>query len=344
MRFAILVAAALAAAGSACAVTPVGDALQRPALKVKAPERGVLLSAAQAGQRIVAVGERGLVVVSDDRGDHWRQMASPVSVTLTMVRFADDQHGVAVGHGGVVLTTRDAGETWVRRLDGRTLAELAQAAANTPQARQEADRWVADGPDKPFLDVLLWDAKRMLAVGAYGLAFYSDDAGESWTPWMSRLPNPRGLHWYVVRRMGDTVLLAGEQALLALSNDAGQTFQPLASPYKGSWFAGEMLQDGTWVLGGLRGNVWQSTDQGQRWTPLSSPVAATVTAMTQQPDGALLMATQAGVLLRRQGVALQPMATDPLPMPAALLSVGEGRTLSLGVAGVVAVEHKGVRP
>lgn len=344
MRFAILMAAALAAAGSACASTPVSDALQRPALRVKAPERGVLLSAAQAGQRIVAVGERGLIVISDDRGNRWRQMASPVSVTLTMVRFADDRHGVAVGHGGVVLTTQDAGETWTRRLDGRKLAELAQALANTPQARQEAERWVAEGPDKPFLDVLLWDAKRMLAVGAYGLAFYSDDAGESWVPWMSRLPNPRGLHWYVVRRMGDTVLLAGEQALLAHSSDAGSTFQPLASPYKGSWFAGEMLPDGAWVLGGLRGNVWQSTDQGRHWTPLSSPVAASVTAMAQEPNGGLVMATQAGVLLQRQGNTLRPLASDPLPMPAALLPLGEGRTLSLGVAGVVAVEHKGVRP
>ena len=48
MRFPIFMAAALAAAGYACAAAPVGDALQRPALSVKAPQRSVLLSAAEA--------------------------------------------------------------------------------------------------------------------------------------------------------------------------------------------------------------------------------------------------------------------------------------------------------
>ena len=76
--------------------------------------------------RIVAVGERGLVILSDDRGASWRQVPSPVSVTLTMVRFADEQHGVAVGHGGTVLTTDDAGTTW--RLPSDT--ELAFAAGS----------------------------------------------------------------------------------------------------------------------------------------------------------------------------------------------------------------------
>ena len=342
MRLSIPLAAALVAtlnvAGAGLAQAQVGDALRRPALAVKAPQRAVLLAAAQAGARTVAVGERGIVALSDDRGATWRQAPSPVSVTLTMVRFADEKNGVAVGHGGTVLTTTDAGASWRLRLDGRRLATLAQASATTPEARQDAERLLADGPDKPFLDVLQWDAKRILAVGAYGLAFYSADGGESWAPWMDRLPNPKALHWYVARRAGDTLLLAGEQGLLARSDDGGQTFQTMNSPYKGSWFAGEIRPDGQAVLAGLRGNVWRSTDGGAQWTQLVSPVPSTITAMAVDAKGGLLLASQAGVVLRLQGDALQPLKAPPVPMPSALLPLQDGPLLTLGVAGVVPVD------
>jgi photosystem II stability/assembly factor-like uncharacterized protein len=347
MRCSVFFFAAIAWAGSlaaqAQAQAPVGDALQRPALAVKAPQRAVLLSAALAGSRVVAVGERGIVALSDDRGASWRQAPSPVSVTLTMVRFTDERHGVAVGHGGTVLTTDDAGTSWRLRLDGRRLAELAKAAATTPEAQQDAERLVTDGPDKPFLDVLQWDAKRLLAVGAYGLAFYSADGGESWTPWMDRLPNPKALHWYVARRAGNTLLLAGEQGLLARSDDGGQTFQTMNSPYKGSWFAGELSADGQAVLAGLRGNVWRSTGGGAQWAQLASPVPATITAMAVDAKGGLLLASQAGVVLRLQGDALVPLKAPPVPMPSALLPLQGGPLLTLGVAGVVPVQAEVLR-
>jgi photosystem II stability/assembly factor-like uncharacterized protein len=342
MRLSIPLAAALVVtltvAGAGPAQAQVGEALQRPAVTVKAPQRAVLLAAAQAGTRVVAVGERGIVALSDDRGASWRQAPCPVSVTLTMVRFADEQHGVAVGHGGTVLTTDDAGTTWRLRLDGWRLAELAKAAATTPAAQQDAERLLADGPDKPFLDVLMWDAKRLLAVGAYGLAFYSADGGESWAPWMDRLPNPKALHWYVARRAGNTLLLAGEQGLLARSDDGGQTFQTMNSPYKGSWFAGEIRADGQTVLAGLRGNVWRSSDGGAQWAQLASPVPATITAMAVGADGVLLLASQAGVVLRLQGDALVPLKAPPVPMPSAMLPLRGGPLLTLGVAGVVPVQ------
>ncbi|MBN3816731.1 sialidase, partial [Paraburkholderia sp. Se-20369] len=55
---------------------------------------------AKAGARIVAVGERGVILLSDDDGKHWR----PASVTpdqpstLTQVRFVTPSLGIAVGH------------------------------------------------------------------------------------------------------------------------------------------------------------------------------------------------------------------------------------------------------
>jgi photosystem II stability/assembly factor-like uncharacterized protein len=261
-----------------------------------------------------------------------------------MVRFADARNGVAVGHGGTVLSTTDGGASWTLRLDGRRIAQLAQTAATTPEAQKAAAQLAADGPDKPLLDVLMWDARRLLVVGAYGLVLHSDDGGGSWTPWMSRVPNPKGLHWYVARRDGDTLLLAGEQGLLVRSDDGGQSFRPLASPYVGSWFAGEFQSGGGLVLAGLRGNVWRSVDGGQHWTALASPVPASITAMTPAADGRLLLASQSGLVLRLEGEQLLPLQPTPVPMPAALLSLKNGRLLSLGVAGVTPVTPRGQEP
>ena len=347
MRRFLLIAAAWAAAQSTLAAAPVGDALQRPALAVTAPARSVLLGAAHAGQRLVAVGERGLIALSDDQGATWRQAPCPVSVTLTTVRFADARHGVAVGHGGTVLTTADAGASWTLRLDGRRVAAAARQAASTPEAQKEAARLVADGPDKPFLDVVLWDAQRLLAVGAYGLALYSGDGGVSWTPWMSRLPNPKGLHWYVAQRSGSTVLLAGEQGLLAKSDDDGRSFQALASPYAGSWFTGDVSASGELLLAGLRGNVWRSTDGGARWSAFTSPVPASITASARGHDGQWLLASQAGLVLQAKGQTLVPLSAAPVPMPAALLPLRDGRLLAFGMAGVAPVgpaATKGAQP
>jgi photosystem II stability/assembly factor-like uncharacterized protein len=314
---------------------PVGDALQRPALQVRHPERAVLLSAARAGERIVAVGERGIVALSDDAGVTWRQAPCPVSVTLTTVRFADARNGVVVGHGGTVLTTADGGASWALRLDGRRLGVLAREAARTDAELKEAERLVADGPDKPFLDVLMFDTQRLLAVGAYGIAFHTTDGGKTWAPWMARLNNAKAMHWYVLRRHGSTVLLAGEQGLLLRSDDDGASFKPLASPYGGSWFAGEMTAHEL-LVAGLRGNVWRSADGGASWSQLKTPVPASITATAAAADGSLLLANQGGLVMHVRGNSLVPLAGSPLPPPSGLLSMGP-RVLSVGLAGAVSM-------
>lgn len=302
--------AALAGEAAQAAAPTVADALQRPAVLARQPERAVTLSAARVGKRVVAVGERGLILLSDDQGAHWRQSPCPVSVTLTTVRFADAQHGVVVGHGGVVLTTADAGETWTLRLDGQRLAQLVLASAKASGDAihvRDAERLVADGPDKPLLDILAWDAQNLLAVGAYGLALHSADGGKSWTSWMERLPNPRALHLYSVRRSGNTLLIAGEQGVVMRSDDGGASFRPLNTPYKGSWFTAELLSDQRLVLAGLRGNAWRSEDGGATWAQLVSPMPASITASVQGPGGALWMTNQAGYVLRLQGNSLVPI-------------------------------------
>ncbi|MBP1202931.1 photosystem II stability/assembly factor-like uncharacterized protein [Duganella sp. 1411] len=341
-----LPAAALAdsaPAPTATAALATTAARLRPAVMARGAARSVLLGAATAGKRIVAVGERGIILLSDDAGNSWRQAAVPVSVTLTAVRFADASNGVAVGHGGVILVSGDGGASWQSVMDGQRIATLALEAARAgtdAAAIRDAERLVADGADKPLLDVCLLGGGRMLAVGAYGLAFASADGGRTWSSWMDRIDNPKGLHLNAVRRRGDTLLIGGERGLALLSTDAGRTFKRLPVPYQGSFFSAELTGDGALVLAGLRGNVWRSADAGASWRQLSSPMPVTITASAARADGSLLFANQAGVLLAARQDALVPLPGAPLAPLNGVLALDDGKLLALSARGVAVVAAK----
>ena len=69
----------------------------------------LLLDVASAGSRLVAVGEFGHVLLSDDKGTSWRQAASvPTRNTLVGVTFLDNQTGYAVGHAATILKQKMA--------------------------------------------------------------------------------------------------------------------------------------------------------------------------------------------------------------------------------------------
>jgi photosystem II stability/assembly factor-like uncharacterized protein len=345
-----LLCTSLAAALLPAAAAPpsaVVAAQLRPAVVSRQAAQSVMLGAVRAGSRIVAVGERGIILLSDDNGQRWQQADVPVSVTLTAVRFADARNGVAVGHGGVVLTTADGGAHWQRVLDGQQLAALALQAAKaavagsvagaTAAALRDAERLVADGADKPLLDVCLIGANRILAVGAYGLAFASEDGGRTWTPWMNRIDNPKGLHLNTVRASGDTILIAGERGYAQLSTDAGRSFHPLNVPYNGSFFTAELSGEKDILLAGLRGNAWRSADAGKSWQQIASPAPVTITASTTRSDGTQILANQAGMLLAVRDQALVPISAKPLPPLNAVLDLNNGGLLALSIQGIVPV-------
>src|SRR5690242_5358487 len=148
---ALLLAMSLTAVGDEVATEPV-----RAAEPARLAARGLLIAIAPAGQRLVAVGDRGIIVLSDDRGASWRQAQYvPTQALLTGVCFLDTQHGVAVGHDEVILITADGGSHW-------------QRTHYAPEAQ------------RPLLDVWCGTAGQAIAVGAYSAYFSSADGGASW--------------------------------------------------------------------------------------------------------------------------------------------------------------------
>src|SRR5574340_1818382 len=105
---ATVVAGAAAAIGWAApeGAAAFRDVLDTPAAMSPLAQRGLLLGLARAGNAVVAVGQRGHILWSDDAGGHWQQAAVPVSSDLVAVSFPTPKIGWAVGHDGVVQIGR----------------------------------------------------------------------------------------------------------------------------------------------------------------------------------------------------------------------------------------------
>ena len=90
------------------AVMPVKGLLSKQTMS-----RILLTGIARTGNRIVAVGDRGYVVFSNDNGETWERAEAPANLPLlTAVHFFDNKTGWAVGHDAVILKSIDEGLTW----------------------------------------------------------------------------------------------------------------------------------------------------------------------------------------------------------------------------------------
>ena len=297
---------ALLLSGAALAAPPA-DPLQVAAQPSRLAAGSPLFAITRAGARLVAVGQRGHVLLSDDDGVSWRQAVVPVSVDLTAVHFASPQNGWAVGHDGVILHSGDGGLNWSLQLDGRQAAQRI-VDAYAPRAGSgnteldavlaEARRMLAQGPDLPWLDVWFDDERNGYAVGAFNLVFATSDGGATWTPASDRVENPKGYHLYALRGSspGGEVYAAGELGLVLHLDRASKRFVAVPTPYKGTFF-GIVVKPELLLAFGLRGNAWRSTDGGRRWQQTATGIDTGLTGGTVLDDGRIVLVSQGGQLL-----------------------------------------------
>jgi photosystem II stability/assembly factor-like uncharacterized protein len=271
--FCALLGACLWLAGPARAEdsTASAEAAAKPRVVVDVrSDRILLLDIAQVDQRITAVGERGFTMVSDDAGQTWQGLATPVNRTLTGVAFRDAKVGVAVGHGGSFVRTEDGGATW------------------TQVTVDEA------GPDS-LLGVLHVAGDHFIAYGAFGLYFDSRDAGKSWQRG-TVLSEEFDRHISQIISVGTSLLLVGESGTLAISSDEGATWTALTSPYEGSFFGALAVNDGSVLAFGMRGNVYRSLDLGATWQKVETGTTIAFMAGHQLADGRVMLVGNSGLI------------------------------------------------
>ncbi len=316
----------LSMAWSAPAAFALADIIETPARLTDLAPENLLTDVTRAGERIVAVGERGHIIYSDDEGKTWTQGEVPVSVTLTGIDFGSDTHGWAVGHSGVVLKTTDAGATWALQLDGTRALELAiesreeQIAAMEERIEEAPDEekgdleWALDdlvfalenlqadldiGPVNPLLDVWFENEQRGFVVGAYGMFLRTVDGGKTWRDWAPRIDNRQNFHLNGITRItGGAIVLVGEAGQIHVSVDGGETFERRESPYDGSLFGVIGTGQVNEILAfGLRGNMLFSTDLGKSWRMVPNSAGATLNDGVVAEDGRITLVGNGGAVL-----------------------------------------------
>lgn len=232
----------------------------------------LLLDAVETGGRFVVVGDRGHVLLNDDPASGaWTQVAVPTRVMLTAVTGTDDGRLWAVGHDAVILHSSDRGESW-------------QLQNRDPNL------------EAPLLDVWFEDDRHGFAVGAYGLAYETFDAGSTWERVTIDEEEP---HFYSLFEAADgSLILTGEFGTILRSTDRGASWIRLESPYEGSFFGGIGLSDGTLQLFGLRGNLFRSGDYGESWQKIDTGITASLLSASESEGGRVAIAGLSGTLLQ----------------------------------------------
>ncbi len=271
----------------------------------------------RAGDRVVAVGDRGHIIYSDDDGLSWKQAETPTGVLLTAVCFADEETGWAVGHDAVILGTSDGGESWTKQYSDELVVDDDPYADDDNDAwddeswddddfdmddfyEDDVDDFGVDTSGAPLLDIWCRNEEQALAVGGFGYVAVTRDAGFSWQQETALLDNPDGWHLYAISPLEgaeEAVLIAGEQGTLFRSDDHGETYQPLESPYHGSFFGITSSDPETLLIHGLQGNIWLSRDQGEQWKRIDVGLSTGVNAGTVLADGTIVLVGNAGAVL-----------------------------------------------
>lgn len=206
LRRVALLASALSLLGSAVLSAPVMAVAASTSDVIYSVEsakasKTLMLDVVHAGQRLVAVGDRGHIVYSDDQGKSWTQAKVPTRQLLTAVFFVDDKHGWAVGHDAQILASDDGGSSWTKQFEDLT---------------REA----------PLLDVWFKDASNGFAVGAYGALLETTDGGKHWEDASDRLENEDQFHLNAIAAVKDAGLfIVGEAGSMFRSADWGQTWE-----------------------------------------------------------------------------------------------------------------------
>lgn len=260
-------------AAAAPAEKPVAVTKPRPSEIMPLAQRSPMLGLVNNGKHLVAVGDRGQILVSNN-GRNWAQVQTPVRSPLTAVNFVDEMNGWAVGHDATILRTADGGRTWQLQ---NFNAEL----------------------EKPYLSVLFLDANNGFAVGAYGLASKTSDGGKTWTDLEAPSILADELHLNDIIKLGNgNLLIAGEQGLLGLSSDNGNTWQKLTSPYEASLFGALPVGEKGALLFGLRGHVFINNDvSSPNWTKIDTKTVDTFFGGATMADGKLVLVGLSGTIL-----------------------------------------------
>ena len=314
-------AAEAPAATSAAPVAPTERIKPVASEPATLASKSLLLGLAYTGKHLIAIGERGNLIASND-GERWAQVIVPAQSTLTGLSFPDAEHGWAVGHDATILATKDHGRRWTLQ------------------------HFDAEG-GKALLNVFFTDALKGYAVGTFGLFLVTNDGGNTWTELDAPAIRGESLHFNALTKLADgNLLLVGEAGMLGISSD-GSTWERLQSPYEGSFFGVVPFGPKGAIAYGLRGNVYRTDDpRSGAWTQVDLQSKQSVFGATALANGDTVLVGADSLL-----VVLDASGNVKARLSKAAGALGSGTLMAvvpfkggLLMAGELVIEFRSLKP
>lgn len=218
---------------------------------------------------LIAVGERGTIIFSEDKGQTWqvRHEQAKKPVTLTAIAAYGKANILAVGHDNLILRSTDRGRNWTTTMYDGALGE-------------------------PLLGLWSQNGQQVYAFGSFGKFYVSDDAGEHWAE--QSLPI-NGEHLNSMDGAPDgRRILVGEMGLVLRSLDGGESWEQVEPFYEGSLFGVSQLSGSHWVAYGMRGHVFASHDDGVTWEQVELGHRLPLYGHAHTNDGGVLIVGSGG--------------------------------------------------
>mgnify|MGYP001176425396 CR=1 FL=1 len=273
----------------------------RPARIVPLATKAVFLDIAFAGDALIAVGERGIIIRSTDKGASWTQIPTPVDITLTSVAFPSANVGFVVGHESTILKTEDGGVTW------RVL-----------RFKPEEEKF--------YLDVWFADSMRGHVLGTDGELWTTSNGGETWSLKILAVEDWYQNHLFGYAQTADgTAVIAAERGGV-FARPAGQSdWKVVASPYEGTFF-GVQKAGGNFLLYGMSGKAYLLKKQATEWQEIDTGTDQFLLASTILPDSGNALVVGRGGLLMEVGangkVSHEKQRHDRIDLTAVVASEG----------------------
>jgi photosystem II stability/assembly factor-like uncharacterized protein len=196
-----------------------------------------------ASGKIWAVGDKGIVIVSSDKGATWKKQDIGSETPIQAIFFVNDKEGWAAGDGGAVLVTKNGGDKWDKQNTGITEKIRSIFFANNTEG---------------------------YAVGDAGKIISTKDGGVSWTAQTGGTNQALESVHFAPPRAGQVLVqngwaVGGGGAITHTSNGSKSNWLPQTSkvtdPLYGVFFADETRG---WVVG-KSGSILRTTNGGDTW-------------------------------------------------------------------------------
>jgi photosystem II stability/assembly factor-like uncharacterized protein len=221
----------------------------------------------------VAVGERGVILVTRDGGNSWSARHSGTGRNLNAVAFVGTASIIAVGDGGSVVISGDDGDSW--QLQPAPLVVDLHGVAVT-------------------------GGRSLLVVGDSGCVLRSQDGGASWIDqqWLNQR---RTLHGIAVAQQ--TVVAVGAQGSVLHSSDGGASWKQIDTPIPLALHAAAIVDANHFVVAGENGNWLATADVGASWQPRDTGARGSWRQLLPQASGIFAVGQRGAIIANENGTS-----------------------------------------